>query len=102
MFYLLGVADSPYCTPTTSHASHSRLADLPPSLAALYAPASNKPEKFKEGEAVKGRMEPSGIGKVAWVVAKVKGVDVEVVEKAAWENTVRLFGLEDEEEGGSA
>jgi len=47
---------------------------------------------------VKGRMEPSGIGRVAWVVAEVKGVEMEVVVKAAWENTVRLFGLEEEEE----
>lgn len=91
-------ADAPYCTPTTSHASHSRLADLPLSLVALYSPSSNKPEKFQDGEAVKGRMEPSGIGKVAWVVAKVKGVEMEVVGRAAWENTVRVFGLQEEED----
>ncbi|KAL7414391.1 Mg-dependent DNase [Mrakia frigida] len=91
--------DSPYCTPTTSHASHAHLITLPPTLAALYSPtSSNKPDKFKAGEAVKGRMEPSGIGRVAWVVAKVKGVEMEVVVKAVWENTVRMFGLEEEEE----
>lgn len=43
-------------------------------------------------------MEPSGIGKVAWVVAKVKGVEMEVVGRAAWENTVRVFGLQEEED----
>lgn len=42
---------------------------------------------------VKGRNEPCMIGRVAWAVAKIKGVEVDVVVDAAWENTVRMFGL---------
>jgi TatD DNase family protein len=74
--------------------SNTLLQSLPPDLAKLFSPPSNKPEKFKAGEAVKGRLEPCGIGRVAWAVAKVKGVELEVVEKASWANTVRMFGLD--------
>lgn len=71
---------------------------MPAELSALYAPPSSKPEKFKEGEAVKGRMEPCGIGRVAWVVAVAKGVEMDVVCQAAYENTVRMFGFTEDEE----
>ena len=42
-------------------------------------------------------MEPSGIGRVAWVVAQAKGVQMEVVCQAAHENTVKMFGIGEDE-----
>jgi TatD DNase family protein len=69
------------------------LSSLPPFLAALYGPATVKPEKFVEGKAVKGRNEPCSIGQVAWVVAQVKGVSIEEVCEAAYRNTKALFRL---------
>jgi len=53
-----------------------------------------KKEKWEEGTLVKGRNEPCCIGKVARAVAGIKSVSVERVCEAAWENSVRLFGLE--------
>ncbi|CED83773.1 TatD-related DNase [Phaffia rhodozyma] len=94
---LLLETDAPYCSITTSHASNVHLQSLPPALQELYSPPANKPEKFKEGQAVKSRLEPCGIGRVAWVVANVKGISLEEVAQAAWENSVKLFKLQDEE-----
>jgi len=56
---------------------------------------SVKKEKWVEGAMVKGRNEPCMIGKVAWIVAGVKGVSVEEVREKAWENSVRMFGLDE-------
>ncbi|KAL4915305.1 hypothetical protein BDW62DRAFT_188745 [Aspergillus aurantiobrunneus] len=56
-------------------------------------PNSRKHGKFRIGEMVKGRNESCTIGRVAMVVAGVKGVGVEEVARAAWENSVRMFGL---------
>lgn len=53
-----------------------------------------KKEKWEEGAMVKGRNEPCTIEKVAKVVAGIKGVPVEVVCNAAWENTTKVYGLE--------
>lgn len=55
-----------------------------------------KKEKWREGVGVKGRNEPWEIVKVARVVAGVKGVGVEEVGRAAWRNSVGMFGLGDE------
>ncbi|KAL8677595.1 MAG: hypothetical protein Q9186_005978, partial [Xanthomendoza sp. 1 TL-2023] len=59
-----------------------------------------KKEKWEEGAMVKGRNEPCEIGKVARVVAGVKGVSVEEVVEAAWRNSVGMFGLGEEGGGG--
>ncbi|KAL4885047.1 hypothetical protein BJY04DRAFT_158677 [Aspergillus karnatakaensis] len=56
-------------------------------------PASRKHGKFRLGEMVKGRNESCLIERVARVVAGLKGVSVEEVAEAAWENSVRMFGL---------
>ncbi|KAL4928413.1 TatD family hydrolase [Aspergillus undulatus] len=56
-------------------------------------PGSRKNGKFRAGEMVKGRNESCTIGRVAMVVAGLKGVGVEEVARAAWENSVRMFGL---------
>lgn len=53
-----------------------------------------KKEKWVEGALVKGRNEPCMIGKVAWAVAAVKGIEVEELVEAAWANTVAMFKLE--------
>jgi TatD DNase family protein len=53
-----------------------------------------KKEKWEEGAMIKGRNEPCMIERVAKIVAAIKGVPVETVCEAAWENTVKVFGLE--------
>lgn len=55
-----------------------------------------KKEKWEEGAMVKGRNEPCSIERVAAIVAAIKGVSVEDVCEAAWANTVKVFGLEEE------
>ncbi|KXJ86660.1 hypothetical protein Micbo1qcDRAFT_190465 [Microdochium bolleyi] len=55
---------------------------------------SVKKEKWVEGAMVKSRNEPCMIERVATVVAAVKGVSVEEVCEAAWENTSRVFKLD--------
>lgn len=92
--WLMLETDAPYCSPTTTHSSHKHLASIPDEPWAGGGKV-NKPEKFKEGEMVKGRGEPCGVGKIAWVVAQVKGLDVEVVAEAAWQNTRKLFWKEE-------
>lgn len=52
-----------------------------------------KKEKWQEGAMVKGRNEPCTIERVAKIIAGIKGVPVEDVCEAAWENTVKVFGL---------
>lgn len=54
---------------------------------------SVKKEKWVEGAVVKGRNEPCFIGKVAWAVAGIRGESLDVMCEAAWDNTVRMFGL---------
>lgn len=68
------------CEMRPSHASAKYLqeADGAPSLPAKAV----KKEKFQKGLMVKGRNEPASIPRVAHVVAKVKGVDVDVVAVA--------------------
>ncbi|KAK0748550.1 hypothetical protein B0T21DRAFT_356773 [Apiosordaria backusii] len=51
-----------------------------------------KKEKWEEGAMVKGRNEPCTIERIARIVAGIKGVSVEEVCEAAWENTVKVFG----------
>lgn len=53
-----------------------------------------KKEKWEEGAMVKGRNEPCTIERIATIVAGIKGVSVEEVCEAAWENTVKVFGLD--------
>ncbi|KAL4772165.1 hypothetical protein BDW60DRAFT_222762 [Aspergillus nidulans var. acristatus] len=56
-------------------------------------PGSRKHGKFRSGEMVKGRNESCTIERVAMVVAGLKGIEVAEVATAAWENSVRMFGL---------
>ena len=56
-------------------------------------PKAVKKEKFEKGLMVKGRNEPVTICHVAHVIASVKGIPVEQVCQAAWNNSIRMFGL---------
>ncbi|KAJ4306679.1 hypothetical protein N0V88_000043 [Collariella sp. IMI 366227] len=53
-----------------------------------------KKEKWEEGAMVKGRNEPCTIERIAKIVAGIKGLSVEEVCEAAWENTVKVFGVD--------
>ena len=61
---------------------------------------SVKKEKWVEGSMVKGRNEPCMIERVGQVVAGVRGEPLRDVCEAAWANTVRVFGLGEEERRG--
>lgn len=69
-------------------------------LAARYctsappAPPTRKKDKWDAQCMVKERNESCMISRVAFIVAGLKGVEVEAVTEAAWSNSVRLFGLE--------
>ncbi|KAI0413441.1 TatD family hydrolase [Xylaria grammica] len=52
-----------------------------------------KKEKWVEGAMVKGRNEPCMIERVGQVVAGVRGEPLRDVCEAAWANTVKVFGL---------
>ncbi|KAF8640429.1 hypothetical protein AX17_000094 [Amanita inopinata Kibby_2008] len=85
--------DAPWCTMTSTHASHVHLDAMPSQLHAIYRPMAAKPEKFSYGKPVKGRSEPSNIGCVAWVFHEIHQIPFEEVTRNAWNNTVTLFGL---------
>ncbi|KAF7196323.1 Deoxyribonuclease Tat-D [Pseudocercospora fuligena] len=82
--------DGPWCEIRPSHAASVHLKDLPTEM---QLPKAVKKEKWTKDTMVKGRNEPCAIGHVAWVVAKVKGVPVEEVAEAAWNNSIRMFSL---------
>ncbi|KAJ7596867.1 Mg-dependent DNase [Mycena floridula] len=86
--------DAPWCSLTSTHASHAHLASLPPDLRSLYFPPSVKPENFQYGKAIKGRNEPCACGAVAWVIHKIHEVPLEKVTEKAWKNTIELFRLQ--------
>ena len=90
MLYVDLMTDSPWCSITASHASHPL---LPPADSPLMLAKSSRPEKWKTGMGVKGRMEPCEIGVIAHIVAGIRGMEVEEVADAAWQNTMRLFYL---------
>ncbi|KAG9854339.1 Mg-dependent DNase, partial [Aureobasidium melanogenum] len=54
-------------------------------------PASKKKDKFVMGSMVKERNESCSMSHVAFIVAGLKGISVEEVAKAAWENSIRMF-----------
>lgn len=93
---LLLETDAPWCDMRATHASAPFLAAFNaarPDLTSLYQPASVKKEKWEVTKCVKGRNEPCAIGSVAAIVAKVKGVDIEVVANASLDNARFLFGI---------
>jgi TatD DNase family protein len=85
--------DGPWCEIRPSHASSAYLKDMPTVEGKGSAIKAVKKEKFEKGYMVKSRTEPCTIERVAWVVAKIKGVTVEEVCEHARRNSVRMFGL---------
>ncbi|KAJ5547793.1 Deoxyribonuclease Tat-D [Penicillium frequentans] len=79
--------DGPWCEIRPSHASAKFLTGAP------ELPKAVKKEKWQKGLMVKGRNEPVAIARVAHVIAEVKGISVEEVCEAAWNNSIRMFGL---------
>ncbi|SMQ55678.1 unnamed protein product [Zymoseptoria tritici ST99CH_1A5] len=79
--------DGPWCEMRPSHASAKFLGEAP------ELPKAVKKEKWNEECMVKGRNEPCAISQVAYAIAAVKGVPVEEVCEAAWNNSIRMFGL---------
>lgn len=79
--------DGPWCEMRASHAS-SKYKDGAPAL-----PKAVKKEKWEAGAMVKGRNESIAISHVAHVVANIKELSVEEVAAAAWNNSIRMFGL---------
>ncbi|KAJ6169494.1 hypothetical protein N7497_002337 [Penicillium chrysogenum] len=82
--------DGPWCEIRPSHASAKHLNGAPD------LPKAVKKEKWQKGCMVKGRNEPVAIARVAHVIASVKGITVEEVCEAAWNNSIRMFGLGEE------
>jgi TatD DNase family protein len=80
--------DGPWCEMRLTHASAEYVKDM-----SEEQWRSVKKERWVQGSMVKGRNEPSTIGKVGWAVAKIKGVSLEVLTEAAWSNTIKMFGL---------
>ena len=87
--------DGPWCEMRASHEGTKFLGDYKEEKEVKWV----KKEKWVEGAAIKGRNEPCMIGKVAWAVAGIKGIGVEVVAEAAWRNSVKMFGLSEMLEG---
>ncbi|OQO05242.1 hypothetical protein B0A48_09009 [Cryoendolithus antarcticus] len=79
--------DGPWCEIRPSHASAKYLTDAP------KLPKAVKKEKWSSEYMVKGRNEPCAISQVAYAVAAIKEVSVEEVCEAAFQNSVRMFGL---------
>ncbi|PMD26987.1 deoxyribonuclease-like protein tatD [Hyaloscypha hepaticicola] len=87
--------DGPWCEMRASHEGTKFLGDYKEEKEVKWV----KKEKWVEGAAIKGRNEPCMIGKVAWAVAGIKGIGVEVVAEAAWRNSVKMFTLGEMVEG---
>jgi len=91
---LLLETDAPWCSVTSGHASRKYLDSIPSHLRDLYDPPSVRPERFIYGKAVKGRNEPSSMGKVAWIVHKLHPeLSLQELATRVWSNTVELFLL---------
>ncbi|KAG9247574.1 deoxyribonuclease-like protein tatD [Calycina marina] len=79
--------DGPWCEMRASHASAPFVKGIKESWNSV------KKEKWVAGALVKGRNEPCMIGRVAKAVAGIRGEGLEAVTEAAWENSVKMFGL---------
>ncbi|KAL5357122.1 hypothetical protein BJX96DRAFT_162871 [Aspergillus floccosus] len=80
--------DAPWCEVLVND---ERIA--PYLMDARALPPARKHNKFLPGQMVKTRNESCTIERVALVVARLKGVPVREVAEAAWNNSVRMFGL---------
>ncbi|PQE09645.1 deoxyribonuclease Tat-D protein [Rutstroemia sp. NJR-2017a WRK4] len=93
--------DGPWCEIRPSHASavwlkkyeEEGMAEEEKKVEGGKGWKSVKKEKWVEGCMVKGRNEPCMIGRVAWIVAGVRGMNVQELREKAWENSCRMFDL---------
>ena len=76
--------DCPYCEIKQSHAGFGF-------LSTKFEKKADK--KFESGKMVKGRNEPCQIIQVAEVIAGIKGISVQEVADACYENSLRLYGF---------
>jgi TatD DNase family protein len=75
--------DAPYCEVKKTHSGYEFVKTFFPT----------KPEKkYESGSCVKGRNEPCHIVQVAEVIAGVRGITVEELADACYENSLRLYG----------
>lgn len=79
--------DGPWCEMRASHASAKHKEAAPP------LPRATKKEKWEKDCMVKGRNESATISHVAHIIATVKGISIESLCDAAWNNSIRMFGL---------
>lgn len=56
-------------------------------------PAAKKKDKWDSKCMIKERNESCTMERVAYIVAGLKGISVEEVASAAWENSIKMFGL---------
>jgi len=84
--------DGPWCEMRSAHAS-ARYMEGFEEVEGVTSWKSVKKERWVEGAMVKGRNEPCMIGRVAWAVARIKGLSVEELTEQVWANTTRMFGL---------
>ncbi len=77
--------DAPWCGIRPTHASHAHLK----TTASLWK--SCKKEKYERGSIVKDRNEPCTIIQVAEVVAALKGMSMDELIAAVYENTRKVF-----------
>ena len=77
--------DCPYCEIKRTHAGHHHVKTIFP---------TKQEKKFEKGLLVKGRCEPCQIIQVAEVVAGTKGVPLQEVADACYENSLTLYGWE--------
>lgn len=80
--------DAPWCEIPSQGGILDYLKDAPP------LPANRKHGKFVSGDMVKGRNESCTIERVARIVAGIKDIPLEQVVDAAWQNSVKMFGLD--------
>jgi TatD DNase family protein len=78
--------DCPYCEIKPTHAGF-------PFIQTMFEKRANK--KFEMGKLVKGRSEPCQIVHVAEVIAGAKGISVEEVANACYQNSLKLYGWGD-------
>mmetsp|Transcript_6777 Transcript_6777/g.13970 ORF Transcript_6777/g.13970 Transcript_6777/m.13970 type:complete len:336 (-) Transcript_6777:81-1088(-) len=75
--------DCPYCEIKATHAGHQF----------IQTTFAKKPDKkYEEGKLVKGRNEPCQIIQVAEVIAGAKGISVEEVAQACYQNSMDMYG----------
>lgn len=64
---------------------------MPDKDSSLNISRVSKAQQWKEGRGVKGRMEPAEVRVIAHIVAAVRGIPLEELARAVWDNSLRLF-----------